>query len=217
MNRKACKRLGWAVAVALGASPILWPLTRSQANISGSAHDFSRTHWNYSGQTCTICHEETGKAMPRSSPLWGRSQAHSFKLYSSETMNAKVGQPGGSSLVCLGCHDGTVAANSVPGGQNDVLNACESAIGTELNRQHPISFKYDSALAAEDGQLYDPATRTVPALGGRTIRAALLEQDQLECTSCHDVHRIKGQSAENRYSLILSDGGGQLCLICHNK
>ncbi len=61
---------------------------------------------------CIFCHTPHG-AEPKT-PLWNHHNSNAKYIpYSSSTMIAKVGQPNGASILCLGCHDGTVALGMV--------------------------------------------------------------------------------------------------------
>jgi len=77
-------------------------------------------------------------------------------------MKAQVGQPGGSSLACLSCHDGTVAVNETVGQRlstaQSVIIAPESRISPDLHTVHPVSFVYDVSLATDNGALENPTT-----------------------------------------------------------
>ncbi|HJV92252.1 MAG TPA: hypothetical protein VJ572_02200, partial [Azonexus sp.] len=73
-------------------------------------------------QICVFCHTPHG-ANTGATPLWNRKVAgsgytQSYVLYDSNTLDAKqvqgsLDQPGGSSKLCLSCHDGTVAVGNV--------------------------------------------------------------------------------------------------------
>ena len=72
-------------------------------------------------------------------------------------MQHSPGQPDGVSLLCLSCHDGTVALDAYggdPGNAGTIGDQFD--LGTDLNNDHPISIVYDSALATLDGGLHDP-------------------------------------------------------------
>ena len=129
-------------------------------------------------------------------------------------------QPSGVSKACLSCHDGTVAVNSYGGVTNGTVFVTGAALFTpDLSTDHPISFLYDKALANNDGFLNDPST-PVPLMGGQTINAAMLKGGYLECSSCHDVHRQRGTSANDQLMLVISGpqgAGSKLCLTCHIK
>jgi hypothetical protein len=115
----------------------------------------------------------------------------------------------------------------------------------DLHTSHPISFVYDSALASLDGSIEDPTTYHIgdpkprlfvdiapvptswPAgsvpIAGKTIRQALLDgQSRVQCTSCHDPHRMIG-AAPLTGNMLKVDGldsnnrGSLLCRTCHIK
>jgi hypothetical protein len=165
-------------------------------------------------------------------------------------MQASVGNPSGVSLACLSCHDGTVAINSFLSGPSTngtgyVYIDPSAQIGPDLHTTHPISFTYNTALAQSDGALEDPATyhigdaktnltySTAPvptswsgtSLTGKTIQQAMLSGTsgfQMECSSCHDVHKLEGSSPSSGILAKLSgsDSGGKgslLCRTCHIK
>jgi predicted CXXCH cytochrome family protein len=90
-------------------------------------------------------------------------------------------------------------------------------LGTNLSGDHPISIAYDSALAAADGGLHDPAAKTVPDLGNKSIQEGMLINGKVECSSCHDVHKSKGYSPSSYTLLLVNNEASGLCLTCHNK
>ena len=156
------------------------------------------------------------------------------------------------SLACLSCHDGTVGINefisgvTTGGGVTAAVYIDPSAqIGPDLHTTHPISFTYDSGLAAADGGLENPdtyhigdpktnltySTAPVPtswsgiSMATKTIKACMLTGTggyQMECSSCHDVHKLEGSSPSSGILARLSgsDSGGKgslLCRTCHIK
>ena len=184
------------------------------AQITGSKHDFSGQNWGTT-EICQPCHTPHNASIELPVVLWNHDVTQAtYTLYSSPTMNATTGQPGGVSKACLSCHDGTVALDSFGGstGQNFIQGPAN--FGTDLSNDHPVSFAYNNALATADGGLHPPTT-TNSGLGG-TIAADMLfgtGNDQVECASCHDVH-----NAANLQSLLLkSNAGSDLCLTCHAK
>jgi predicted CXXCH cytochrome family protein len=202
---KSFKLLGFICLIALSQ-------TGKAQQITGSAHDFSNLAWS-NNQICLPCHTpHNATTTVVDAPLWNHQITEtSFMLYSSGSIDATIGQPDGSSKLCLSCHDGSVAVENFGGVTNGInFVTGNSLIGTDLSGDHPISFIYNTALATSDGSLHDPATR--PALGG-TIRTRMLISDKMQCSSCHDVH--------NRYGvpglLVMSNTNSALCLTCHNK
>jgi hypothetical protein len=198
--------------------------TASLAVISGSVHDFS-TNPNTGGQICVVCHAPHNVATPVIPPLWNHEiTTATYIVYDSPTLDAgPLGQPSGSTLLCLSCHDGTVAVDSFGGATGTQFISGPSNLGTDLSNDHPISFTYDTALAATDGGLFDPSVTDVTIGSGEftatgTIQEVMLQDDQLQCAACHDVHNdfvaggIQGQPL-----LKISKASSAICLACHNK
>ncbi len=206
MVMKTLAKVGF-VCVAL-----LWAGTAQAQGISGSAHDFTSKTWNSDGELCQPCHvPHNANTSVTDSPLWSRSAltTETFTAYSSGSLQATVGQPDGTSKLCLSCHDGTVALESFPGGGTGTTY--QDDFGTDLSGEHPISFTYDAALAASDGELFDPSTAN-SGLGG-TIDADMLIGGKMECATCHDVHDAAG----NGKLLMKANTGSALCITCHDK
>jgi len=191
------------------------------AQISGSKHDFSSATWNTTvgKEICVVCHTpHNANTSVANAPLWNHaiSAVASYTLYSNAaTMNSVVGQPDGSSKLCLSCHDGTVALENFGGvttGSNTISGT--ALVGTDLSNDHPISMTYDAALATTDGGLFNPTTK-LSGIGGvtATINSSMLFAGKMQCASCHDVH-----NSGNLAGLLLkSNAGSALCLTCHNK
>lgn len=238
-------------ALLIGATLAL-PLMSQAATskgIEGSVHDFSSTTntWNTRQGVCSPCHAAHHTDPAQIAPLWVHATTDkSFTMYSSPTMQGAIaGQPTGSSLACLSCHDGLTAINATisnPTPTNAVYVDPSASIGTDLHTTHPISFTYDSSLAQRDGGLEDPAlykigdpktsltiqTAPVPAtwsgtsLTGKTINEALLIGGKMECSSCHDVHKMEGASPSSGILARISGNdannrGSTLCRTCHIK
>ena len=189
----------------------------SFAAITGSDHDFSTRAWNPSGEICVVCHAPHN-ATNAIAPLWNHKLTTStFTIYSSPSLNASVGQPNASSKACLSCHDGTVGLDAYGARPGTTLLTGSANFGTDLSNDHPISFTYDATLATTDGTLFNPAVKTVAALGGKTITNGMLIGGKLECSSCHDVHNNKGDASTASHLLVVNNAGSALCLTCHNK
>ncbi len=208
------------------------------ANVVGSRHDMravggGTATGNGVVEVCAACHTpHQSTDASKQYPLWNHtmSTTASFGVYTSSTFNgggtiADIGgQAIGSqsvSMLCMGCHDGTVAVLSMynPPNSGDVTsyNAVRSVnatgfitgpsgayIGTDLTDDHPVNFTYDTALATADTELVDPA-------GNATITGWLVG-GTLQCSSCHDVHN-------GTYTPFLrtSNVASALCTTCHIK
>ncbi|MCC7292465.1 MAG: hypothetical protein IT449_10445 [Phycisphaerales bacterium] len=159
-------------------------------------------------QVCIFCHAPHNTGGMR--PLWNRQMPVSnYRIYRSSTLDARPGQPTGSSKLCLSCHDGTIALGSVLSRADriqmrteDFIPAGLTNLGTDLSDDHPVSFFYTSGIANTDRQLVDP--HAIPD------QTRLDPSGQLQCTSCHDAHH-------NLYGnfLVLPEQFGELCLACH--
>jgi predicted CXXCH cytochrome family protein len=132
--------------------------------------------------------------------------------------------PGSTSLLCLSCHDGTIAVNSY-GNADQVQGAGDTSqstgttmmpaayqIGADkyLGNHHPIGFNYDDAQA---GDLTGLKTSDNLMTATEDI-AAHLYNGNMECGTCHSVHN-KGNTGEKL--LWKSDQNSELCLTCHDK
>ncbi|MGB2818651.1 MAG: hypothetical protein WBC37_15665, partial [Burkholderiaceae bacterium] len=138
-------------------------------------------------QVCVFCHTphgatqaDQGGASVRA-PLWNRTipAGSTYTPYTSASLDANViqgqlDQPGGSSKLCLSCHDGTLALGNVnvlngqaaqtiamsgtgaggtmpPGGGTST--GFTRNLGVDLRNDHPISVTFTSQLASRDGEL----------------------------------------------------------------
>ncbi len=159
-------------------------------------------------EVCIFCH--TAHNTNPLKPLWNRNDpGTSYTLYGSSTLKALPGQPNGSSMMCLSCHDGTIALGEVlsRGTLISFASTVNMPVGpsnltTNLSNDHPISFAYDVALATLNPQLRNPGT--VPS-------QIKMVNNQLECTSCHDPH-------VNNYTdfLRITSQNSSLCVACHD-
>ena len=207
-----------AMALLAGLSAV------SFAEISGSVHDFSTSPFS-GGQICIVCHTPHNAATPVIPPLWNHDVTTATYIpYSSPTLDATdVGQPSGSSLLCLSCHDGTVAIDSFGGATGTSFVTGVYNLGTDLSNDHPISFTYDTALSTDDGGLNDPSITNVTIGSGGftrtgTIQDVMLQADQLQCASCHDVHNdFVAGGLQGQPLLLISKADSAICLACHNK
>lgn len=188
--------VGWAVSFAATGA--------SAQGFRGSSHDFSSQPFS-GGRVCTTCH--TAKA------AWNHELSDAiYTISDSPTLNANdFGQPDGASAKCLSCHDGTVPIDAWGGRPGSIFITPEVQLGPDLRGHHPVSFTYDTALAAVDGALNDPSA-TQSGFGGTISGDLLSEAGTLECSSCHDQHAQN----ENPRWLVKPLEGAALCHTCHN-
>jgi len=168
-------------------------------------------------------------------PLWNHELTGNYAAYTmyqngpgAPTVGAKASQailngmtPGSTSLLCLSCHDGSVAVNSYGNSAQLSQSGGGATIGAQyvigkdnyLGNHHPIGFDYDAAQAV-DTEIRPADTATLGAAG--TVRDHLLGvgNTRMECGTCHSVHN-KGNTGERL--LWRSDVNSRLCLTCHDK
>ena len=189
-------------------------------------------------QVCVFCHTPHGATNFPGSPLWNRQLSNqTYTVYTSSSLDAEdimgqLDQPGGSSKLCLSCHDGTLAIGTVNvlGGQQNVdismtgtapdgsmpagvneLSGFTRDLGIDLTNDHPISLNYDTTLVNADTELLDPATAShigVRAPGFRPLvpleATGAGGEAQLQCASCHDPHIREEAGTENAKFLRLN-------------
>jgi predicted CXXCH cytochrome family protein len=191
-------------------------ITKHNLSISGPGGVKSTTET----EVCVFCHVPHNASTV--APLWNRRNPTTglYTPYSSSTTKGgtggTMGQPNGTSLLCLSCHDGTIApgellsrgATKVPMSGVDasgLLLPGPSNLGLNLSDDHPISFIYNSALAtASSGELASPATLTG--------KVKLDASGQMQCSSCHDPH----DNTVDKF-LVMSNTASALCVTCHTK
>lgn len=192
----------------IGSQQCLAAIKDTKHNLSVSGPGSIKA--NQESQICIFCH--TPHNSRPNSPLWNRlSPGQSYTPYSSSTARSSPGQPTGASILCLSCHDGTIALGKVLSRQSSIsmqggtttMPAGIHRLGTDLSDDHPISFNYASALQS-NGELRNP--------GALTESVKLDANGELQCTSCHDAH-----DNSNGKFLVLPNKGGQLCETCHIK
>ena len=208
-------------------------VTVAHASIVNTKHNLSTSGTGSVVSTdeteiCIFCHTPHQSIKNDNIPIWNHtlSSEASYGVYTSPTFDgsASIQDLGGTdattaavSNLCLSCHDGTVAINSLNNpsnalgsnptmngtGSGGVMPAGASNLGNDLTDDHPVNFVFDAALYTADPSLNDPATLT----GG--VR---LFNGYVQCASCHDPHE-----SVNPTFLRVDNSGSALCLTCHNK
>jgi hypothetical protein len=176
----------------------------------------------HSSRGCLRCHlphhagdpnEPKDYGVPLWSTMYNSDGLPTFTLYSSKTFDklaTDITQPDGAARLCLGCHDGSYSK---------ITPTSPRRFGTgDMARTHPVSFTYDSALAAKvpGGTLRDP-TIAMSGFGGTVAQDLLDIKNKVQCTSCHDVH-VTGIGGEMlRWDIEFPGEITKMCNTCHNK
>lgn len=202
--------------------------TASAGTITGSPHDTrddgTGTGWNLTGEICIVCHTpHIVDGRTTQAPLWNHdiTDGTQHTMYANTTLNGVVDpDPSGPSLLCLSCHDGTVALDSFGGTTGATYIASGFRLGTDLSNDHPISITFDATTAAADGALFDPSVDETTIGSGADQKTGLIGDlmtygGKVQCPSCHDVHNKF--AVTNSRLLKRTMVGSALCLTCHDK
>lgn len=189
---------------------------------------------------CIYCHLPPEKTVGEGESGGGisgwnriRPVAKQFETYNSASLQERVNRPSDISMLCLSCHDGTLAMDRIVfkpmgwssdkqatlhmklGADSDV-NHCGKChdgevahdirvktIGTDLRDDHPISVRY-AGFAIDN-----PNFRTVDSPFGFDNGVTLYD-GMVECASCHDIHNPQAR-------MLLRLEPNLLCGTCHIK
>lgn len=195
------------VLMALFATPVS-AQEQDYASLTDTRHDLALYLRPVSpGQgedtRCVFCHAPRGRSP--SLGAWNEDEPdHLFDHpYDRPAAALPAGKPDGSSLMCLGCHDGTIALGDTAS-RTQSARATSDAAQSTVRHRHPVSVVYEPARALDGKNL---ASRDdLPQ------RVRLDENGKVQCTSCHDPH-------DGTYAnfLVMEDGSNALCFSCHRK
>ena len=219
MARAASLLVLLALAMLLALTQVRPVAAAKVPDVANTKHNLSTTgpgpvKATSESQICVFCHTPHGAENIPATPLWNRKlSGATYTPYTSSSIEANAAElaagPGGSSKLCLSCHDGTLALGSVnvlngranqsialtgtgPGGTIaagvGATTGFTRNVGANLTNDHPISFTYDAALAARDGELRVPDGSTVGTRAPGVKPKLPLEGGQMQCATCHDPH-----------------------------
>ncbi len=191
---------GWTAATSLLISLAI-AAGLARGGIEGSKHDFSNKAWS-DGETCGVCHSPKPGEPPKAAPLWNPN-ADLTRTFGESIASNRL--PGNGTLMCLRCHDGTVAREAISGVRRNrfVNNQNPALLSPSHGRSdHPVGVEYP--LVAKG---FRPITSVISS-GTVTV-----PDGKVECISCHDPHNESGE----RYMLVTSLARSGLCLTCHKK
>ncbi|MBC7951026.1 MAG: hypothetical protein H7Z12_04275 [Rhodospirillaceae bacterium] len=236
--------------VGLGALSAMYVLPALSGTLVGSKHDLTGLNrragveamtglaFNNYRDPCIYCHVPTGlqgKVAVGGQQIqeWNRYlPTGEIQVYESETLRSRIQELGPETLLCLSCHDGSMAVDMVvtkpegwsvkdeaplhmkidKGGGLDRCTQCHDgntahrmdavAIGRSLMDDHPVGVTYPG--------LFDSTDFYPPSSDGRFRNGVKLFRNKVECASCHDVHNpdiVPFLRVEQK----------DLCITCHNK
>ncbi|MFQ5430772.1 MAG: cytochrome c3 family protein [Phycisphaerae bacterium] len=173
----------------------------ASAGIEGSKHDFSNAEWS-GGDHCAACHATKNPVPPRTPPAWNPN-ADLTRRFGAPA--EKRPSPGSGTRICLRCHDGSIARDTIAGVVRvrfaNVQNPGLLRSGHGRSN-HPVGVRYPQ---------FDKGFRPMTTVLARnTVR---LPDGRVECVSCHDPHNQSGMRA----MLVTGNARSALCLTCHKK
>ncbi len=182
--------------------------------IAGSNHDFTTLGWQVSPYgtanlgLCEACHAPHGTQ--GKDLLWNRElpDAGTYANDLNTVFDTTWGTPDGTTLLCLSCHDGTIAMDNyggLTGGTEFVPTWAQIGPGT-LDGNHPVSIDYTAALIGTE-------LNTEASVRATNVRLYGPEgSGRVQCGSCHDVHNKATVFPDS-----LRADEDALCLACHDK
>lgn len=235
----------------VAAAALIWlGLPAESGTLVGSKHDLTRLNeragveamtglaYNNYRDPCIYCHipaNAQSQRQPGAQQIqdWNRFMpTGEFQRYESETLKGKIGELGAESMLCLSCHDGSMAVDMVinkpenwsmkdeaplhmridSGGGLDRCTQCHDgrtahsmelvSIGRNLMDDHPVGVNYPGLF--DNNEFFRPNT------DGRFRNGIRLFDNKVECATCHDVH-------DPDIVPFLRVEQKDLCITCHNK
>lgn len=158
---------------------------------------------------CIYCHAPHSGASK--SRLWNQTlSTQQYTLYPGTTQNPTTqSSVGEASRRCLSCHDGSVAVGqTISMGTLKMAGALTENMGTKLQGSHPISIQ--------------PKIKDAPSLVS-TLAASHVTKDSavqlfdnnVECSTCHDVHN-QYKDRRSKEFLVRDNTASRLCFACHD-
>ena len=207
-------------------------------NVVLAADDVRNTKHNFSSavaspgayfvganKVCVFCHTMHGGGSE--APLWNHETnvSQSYQLYTSPTLDMTPVTLHNGSFICLSCHDGTIAINSLNAlagesgvppftygtpmgssidGTGKLLSSADGYVGTDLTDDHPVGITYDQSKDND----FNIKTGNPENYPDKLLSNGLY----VECSSCHDPH-----NNDFGYFLVESNANSALCTRCHVK
>lgn len=192
MVRQAILVTGAALLILLGAATA--PGLGADLKMAGGPHDFRNqpTYVDATGtgnEVCKACHIPHNAS--QEAFLWSRDYG---------TAEVPSDWQSGSTLLCMGCHDGQIAS-TINGTPYNVSVAKASAVITAATKSHKVNVAYPPPGKAGFNE-----TISLP-----------LESGQMTCGTCHDPHEPPTANGGKRAMLRIDNTGSALCIECHVK
>lgn len=208
-----------AAGLALSSGAVGQSIATTKHNLSASGPGIYKA----AGETqiCIFCHTpHNGNTL---APLWNRQDpGGTYTMYWSPSMDAypsaaAAPQPGGTTKLCLSCHDGSIALGAtvasgtiaMAGGVTTLPSSSAAYFGKDLSGHHPVSFQVTAQIISTNNAKGDVPLKTLAQMRSNPV-AHVDRFDFVQCVSCHDSHK-------NPYGAFLrSPVQDAVCLACHS-
>ena len=161
---------------------------------------------------------------------WTKQNTDIATIQTSGNINADLNNP---SIMCMSCHDGTVAINSTytgvigpgygstpkyfggyTGGDAFVINPAD------VDKTHPVNFTYDATLAGKAGMRVPASSCGVDIANcgsnyGQPSAVVPLFSGKMQCATCHEPH-TNSHLLFRYFSAVYTATNGSWCLYCHS-
>jgi len=150
---------------------------------------------------CVFCHAPRSHSLLPG--LWNEGQPDHLLVYPYDRPSEELpaGKPGGSSLMCLGCHDGTIALGDIVS-RTESAEAARGETRTNFSDGHPVSLPYEPGSGESEMAL--------ESLDRLPEQVRLDARGKIQCTTCHDPH-----DDTNGNFLVMENSDKTLCAACH--
>lgn len=195
-------------------------------------------------EICIFCHiPHSANTAGGKKFLWNRPEptASTFALYTASptlTSAARGAVISEISKMCMSCHDGLTAVNSMANPRSVTMQGFDqlgdpdppimanigegdATLGTgggNLTNDHPISFSYADARTQEGA---GTTLKDINTPKGQGLVFWGPNSDMVECVTCHDPHvnynTSYGGDGSLRPFLRRSNSSSNLCFACHDK
>ncbi|MEP0843473.1 MAG: cytochrome c3 family protein [Phycisphaerae bacterium] len=183
-------------------TPVAVPASGYSTGVVGGQHDLTES-FGFAG-ACNSCHVPHVQAVRTTTRPATQPAVELFRVGGQRRVfEPDRFMPGPTSLLCLGCHDGTIATSTI-GTSHALLAGLREGFAVPEGfvwRDHPIGIAYPAGKRGFQPRVF------VEKKGVR------LPEGRIECVSCHDPHNSGGFD----HLLVMSNRRSALCLTCHIK
>jgi hypothetical protein len=206
-------------------------------------------------EVCIYCHTPHGGTL--NTPLWNRALpdqtgGNAFTHYTSATLSSTLtglaSRPVNTeSLLCMSCHDGTVAMNSIINASNrtgalpdggatgklmtyydwgiegvgavigDAPNAAGFGQGLSRDLTDDHPISFNYVSVYNESGYTDVKLKAIGLAKTAGIRFFGVANENVECSSCHDPHINGNADPDYLPFLVTPNTASALCLACHIK